>query len=132
MIFRLRCQARCLNSKSGIAWRELPSHAAQHRVRTIQALRIDGLGYDVINAKPTAISQALAAKSRRLASAEVSGPSCIAALRLDRLGIAIGLEKPQHAVDMREVCPMLVKLAFQAGDDRRDAVALLAERGNDV
>jgi hypothetical protein len=63
---------------------------------------------------------------------EIAGPLGIGALRLDRLGIAIGGKKPLHAVDVREVGAMLIKVALKPGDAPGDLGALLAERGNDM
>jgi hypothetical protein len=37
-------------------------------------------------------------------------------VRLDRLGVSVGLEQPQHAVDMRQVGAVLFELAFELFD----------------
>ena len=47
--------------------------------------------------------------------------------RHEILGIAIGLEQPQHAIDMREVRAVLFELAFELFDQPGNYRALLAE-----
>jgi hypothetical protein len=80
---------------------------------------------------PVRLAERAQDQPRELVTGKVAG-TLVGSLRLDRLGIAVGLEQAQHAVDMREVRPVLVKLAFQPVDAPGDLGALLAERINNM
>jgi hypothetical protein len=56
----------------------------------------------------------------------------VGTLRPKRLGVQIGSENAQHAVNVRHIGPMLVKLALQLIDNAGEFAALLDQAGNDV
>ena len=68
---------------------------------------------------------------RQLIPSEVAVAS-IGALRTDRLGVEIGHEDAQHAVDMRQIGPVLIKLALQLINDAGEFTPLLDKTGDDV
>jgi hypothetical protein len=102
-------------------------------VRNQETLCGDPLDRDLVcGDKTRRFPERAHAEPRQLIAGEVTGSARIGALRFDRLGVTIGLNQPQHAVDVREIRPVLVKLAFQPRDTAGDLAALLSKCGNDV
>jgi hypothetical protein len=99
----------------------------QGRIRRLKTLCRDHPCRDLVYGDKTrCIAENIHTEPRQLIAREVAGPLGIGPLRLDCLGIAVGLEQSEHAVDMRQVRALLVELAFQAGNSPGDLGALLA------
>src|ERR1700730_9127881 len=82
--------------------------------------------------KPWRVAESIHTEPPQLVANEVGRPLGIGALWLDLVRVAVGLEQPQYAVDMREVRAVLFELAFKLFDDPGNDSPLLAQCGNDV
>jgi hypothetical protein len=68
---------------------------------------------DIVGTRRLAIAQRFSAPRRQLVAREILGAPSVGALRLDVPGIAVGLEQPQNAVDVRQVGAVLLQLTFE-------------------
>jgi len=71
------------------------------------------------------------AEPRQFVSGEVAIAS-IDALRSDRLWVEIGCKNAEHAINMRQVSPVLIELPLQFVDDASKLGALRNQAGNDM
>jgi hypothetical protein len=106
---------------------------AQDCVASIKTFGGDRPARDLIGAQQLARcgSERAKAEPRQFIPGKVA-IAPVGTFRSDRLGVKIGRENAQHAVNVREVRAMLIKLALQLIDDASQLAPLLDQAGNEI
>lgn len=106
---------------------------SQDGVSSIEAFGRDHPPRDIIRAQQLARcgSENAKAEPRQFISREVP-IAAVSALRSKRVGIKFSRQHAEHAVNVRQIGSVLIKLALQLIDDAGQFAALLDQPGNDM